>query len=101
VADPDTSFCTLLISFVLPTGKSGFGMCQNVSEVDPRSPSEIQEVLDSHHWESKSANKSPWGIISRFACTICGDEFVAMLTSKNIVEESAILEVSAESVILM
>jgi hypothetical protein len=74
-------------------------MCLNVSEVNPRSPSEIQEVLESHHWESKSADKSPLGIISRFACTMCGDEYVAMLTSKNIVEESRILEVSAQDVI--
>jgi len=72
----------------------------NVSEVDPRSPSEIQEVLESHNWESKSADKSPWGIISRFACTVCGDEFVAMLTSRNIVEESTVLEVSTENIIL-
>jgi len=75
-------------------------MCLRVYGVNPRSPSEIQEVLDSHHWESKSADKSPWGIISRFACTICGDEYVAMLTSRNIVEESTILEVSAQDVIL-
>jgi hypothetical protein len=49
---------------------------------------------------TKNGDKSPWGIISRFACTMCGDEFVAMLTSKNIVEESTMLEVSAEDVIL-
>jgi len=80
--------------------QSDFEMCMNVSGVNPRSPSEIQEVLESHHWESKSADKSPWGIISRFACTMCGDEYVVMLTSGNIVEESTMLEVSAEQGIL-
>jgi hypothetical protein len=99
MTDPDTSFCDLLISFVLPTGKSGFGMCLNVSGVNPRSLSEIQEVLESHRWESNSAYKSPRGIISRFVCTMCGDEYVVMLTTK-IVEERTFLEVSAQDVIL-
>jgi len=75
-------------------------MCQTPSSVNPRSFSEIKQVLLIHQWETKTADKSPWGIISRFACKKCGDEFVAMLTSRNIVEESTILEVSAENVIL-
>jgi hypothetical protein len=57
-------------------------MCEFVSSINPRSGFEIQKVLRSHKWEAISADKSPWGIISRFACTNCGDEYVAMLTSR-------------------
>jgi len=78
-------------------------LCINSSTVNPRSSSEIQSVLESHVWETQSAEKGPFGTISRFACTKCGDEFVAMLTSaRKLVEETSTgkLEVSAENVVL-
>ena len=78
-----------------------FELCINPSAVNPRSSSEIQSVLESHLWETQSAEKGPFGTISRFACTKCGDEFVAMLTSaRKLVEEtSSELEVSVENVV--
>jgi hypothetical protein len=77
-------------------------MCEIPTKMNPRNFSEIERVLQSHQWETKSAEKSPWGTISRFACTKCGDEFVAMLTSeRNVEEETPIhLEVSAGNVVL-
>ena len=79
-------------------------MCKNVSEVNPRDHFEIQSALGSHEWEMISADKSPWGIISRFACTRCGDEYVAMLTSPNgakVAESSGSrLEVSAGNIVM-
>jgi hypothetical protein len=56
-------------------------ICKNPSVVNPSIPSAVQEALRSYKWGTLSADKSPWGIISRFACIDCGDEFVAMLTS--------------------
>jgi len=77
------------------------GLCLNISEVNPRSLSEIREIIESHDWETKSADKSPLGVISRFACTRCGDEYVAMVTTSRTVDEySTNLEVSAGKVIL-
>jgi hypothetical protein len=62
---------------------------------------EITLALESHKWETKSSDKSPLGIISRFACENCGDEYVAMLTSnRNIDEKTDKLEVSTENVVL-
>jgi hypothetical protein len=79
-------------------------LCKNTSEVNPRDAFEIQRALGSHEWEVMSADKSPWGIISRFACKNCGDEYVAMLTSPNgpkISESSgSVLEVSAGEMVL-
>lgn len=73
----------------------------NPSAVDPRSVEEITLALESHKWETKSSDKSPLGIISRFACEKCGDEYVAMLTStRNLEEKNSKLEVSAENVVL-
>ena len=76
----------------------------NPSSVNPRSLPEIQEDLQSHNWQVMSADKSPWGIISRFACVDCEDEFVAMLTSsrKSRMKKPATtnLEVSTKNVIL-
>jgi hypothetical protein len=82
---------------------SDFELCITPSAINPRSSFEIQEILRSHEWEAKSADKSPWGIISRFACTKCGDEFVAMLTTGRGMEKESsisILEVSADEIIL-
>lgn len=73
----------------------------NPSAVNPRNVSEISSALESHQWETKSADKSPLGIISRFACANCGDEYVVMLTSRrNLEDKTAQLEVSAENVVL-
>jgi hypothetical protein len=76
-----------------------FMLCKNPSDANPRSLSEIEVVIKNQKWETKSADKSPWGIISRFACTVCGDEFVAMLTSSR-KTSSTNLEVSVKNVIL-
>jgi hypothetical protein len=79
-------------------------MCKNVASVNPRSLFEIQETLESHLWELKSSDKSPWGITARFACTSCGDEYVAMITSPRGIQSGenvgVRLEVSAENVVL-
>ena len=79
-------------------------LCENTNEVNQRDHVAIQRALVSHDWEVISADKSPWGIISRFACKKCGDEYVAMLTSPrglSITEAlESKLEVSAGNIIL-
>jgi hypothetical protein len=79
-------------------------LCKNTFEVNPRDHFELLSAVGSHEWEVMSADKSPWGIISRFACSKCGDEYVAMLTSPNrpkISESSgSVLEVSAGEIVL-
>jgi hypothetical protein len=78
-------------------------LCDSTSSVNPRDHLDIQKALGSHDWEVMSADKSPWGIISRFACKKCGDEYVAMLTSPRGLKaqetSGSKLEVSAGNVV--
>lgn len=78
-------------------------MCKSFASIDCRNPFEIKTVLDSHDWVSMSSDRTPVGMISRFACSKCGDEYVVMLTSPSTMraEEKvhSSLEVSANNVI--
>jgi hypothetical protein len=79
-------------------------LCKNFASIDSRKLNEIQAVLESHDWVSTSSDKTPVGLISRFTCTRCGDEYVAMLTSTRALESGEVprgeLEVTAEDVVL-
>jgi hypothetical protein len=78
-------------------------LCKQTSSVNPRDLSEIQQLLESHQWKSMSSDKSPWGIISRFACENCEDEYVVMVTSARNIEEEVSklgLEVSAGDMVI-
>ncbi len=77
-------------------------LCKRFASIDCRDPNEIKDVLESHDWRSMSSDKSPVGMISRFACTRCGDEYVVMLTSPSAIESQeglGTLEVSANNVV--
>jgi hypothetical protein len=80
-------------------------LCENTSDINPRDDIGIQTALASHEWEVVTGDKSPWGIISRFECIKCGDEYIVMLTSplrheKLSERSSGKLEVSAGNIIL-
>jgi hypothetical protein len=79
-------------------------MCKGFASVDSRNASEIRMVLDSHRWVSMSSDKTPVGLISRFTCSQCGDEYVAMLTSPSAMQVEQMLgrdlEVSANNVLV-
>jgi len=79
-------------------------MCKSFALIDCRDPDAIKTVLDSHQWSSMSSDKTPVGMISRFACSRCGDEYVVMLTSpKAIASEEKLdsrLQVSAKNVVV-
>jgi hypothetical protein len=74
-------------------------MCKSFASIDCRDPVAIQDVLASHEWSSMSSDRTPMGMISRFACSRCGDEYVVMLTSPKAIEREngfdSELEVSA------
>ncbi|HYB04450.1 MAG TPA: hypothetical protein VED17_08310 [Nitrososphaerales archaeon] len=78
-------------------------MCKSFASINCRDPFEIKTVLDSHQWMSMSSDRTPVGMISRFTCSKCGDEYVVMLTSPSAMraEENVhkTLEVSADNVI--
>jgi hypothetical protein len=69
---------------------------------------EINSVLQSHEWKSVSSDRTPVGMISRFTCARCGDEYVVMLTSPSAMDsledfsssKNKKLEVSAGSVFM-
>ena len=78
--------------------------CRDFASINCRDPTEISEILSSHEWQSMSSDKTPVGMISRFTCSRCGDEYVVMLTSprqiESINEFESKLEVSAENVVI-
>jgi len=63
--------------------------CESISNLKPGRLSVILSSVESHRWVLKSADKSPYGMTSRFVCKKCGDEFVAMLTSPRTFEENS------------
>jgi hypothetical protein len=77
--------------------------CANKQVSNPRNLSEIKKTIGSHDWKVMSADKSPWGIISRFACPKCDDELVVMLTSSRASRQEEVagakLEVSVKDVV--
>lgn len=79
-------------------------MCMNFSSIDCRNPEEIKLLLQSHEWQSMSSDKTPVGMISRFTCSRCGDEYVVMITSPRAMDtldnSHSKLEVSAGNVYL-
>ena len=79
-------------------------MCKSFDSIDCRNPAEINSVLESHEWQSISSDKTPIGMISRFTCSQCGEEYVVMITSPSAMESMdgppANLEVIAGSVLL-
>jgi len=82
---------------------SNRGMCKGFDSIDCRNPAEINSVLESHEWVSMSSDRTPIGIISRFTCTRCGDEYVVMLTSPSAMDSigeftSSEIQVTAGSV---
>lgn len=82
---------------------SNYGMCKGFDSIDCRSPAEIDSVLESHEWVSMSSDRTPVGMISRFACARCGDEYVVMLTSPSAIDSldgtsSSKIQVSAGSI---
>jgi hypothetical protein len=78
--------------------------CKNFVSIDCRDPTEIRSIVDSHKWRSMSSDRTPVGMISRFTCSRCGDEYVVMITSPSQIAKfdrlESRLEVSAESVII-
>lgn len=76
--------------------------CESFSSIDSRNLVQINRVLESHDWSSASSDRTPVGLISRFICVRCGDEYVAMLTSPRAMESDhpSKLEVSANDVLI-
>ena len=79
-------------------------MCKSFATIDCRDPAEIRDVLESHEWMSMSSDKTPVGMISRFACSRCRDEYVVMLTSPSAIElaegSASKLEVTTNNIVL-
>lgn len=61
-------------------------MCKSFGSVDCRNSNEIKSLVESHEWISVSSDKTPVGMISRFTCVRCGDEYVVMVTSPSAIE---------------
>jgi len=78
--------------------------CESLSSIDSRNIGQINQVLETHDWSSVSSDRTPVGLISRFTCIRCGDEYVAMLTSPRAMEPydhlHSRLEVSADEVLI-
>lgn len=79
-------------------------LCKSFLSIDCRDPQEIKAVVESHQWQSMSSDRTPVGMISRFTCSHCGEEYVVMLTSPDAAESfeasRSELEVSADNVLI-